>query len=149
MEKNKKAWLAKVMASMSENTAAYMREAAETVAEAEIDALEDGAAAQLVRKIACLDAMRSRVEDLDNAKDLHRVGGLVPLVVALRSEHAALRWRAADALGTLSQNNPECQLCALEHGALDALLLLARRGGAEDETTRSKVLYAQTSVFLP
>jgi hypothetical protein len=90
MQRDRREWLTRVMDSMVENTASVLRECAETIAEPEPEDA-DAAAAQLQRKVAALDDMIARVEDLDNAKDLHKVGGLVPLILALRSPHSELR----------------------------------------------------------
>lgn len=140
MELAKREWLSKVMETMAENTAGVLRECADTIAEPEPEGDDAACEALMQRKVAALDGMRERCEDLDNAKDLHKVGGLVPLILALRNPHAELRWRAADALGTSVQNNPDCQQWAFEHGALETLLFLAEH--EQEEKPRSKVLYA-------
>jgi hypothetical protein len=52
------------------------------------------------------------------------VGGLEPLLITLLSKHDALRWRAAQALSTIVQNNPKAQQKVFDNRALDYLMPL-------------------------
>ena len=78
----------------------------------------------IVRKEGALDELDDRVLSLDNAVDLHTVGGFPPLLAALSSAHAGVRWRAAQALATITQNNPRCQRFAYDLHALTPLLAI-------------------------
>lgn len=72
-------------------------------------------------KVQVLDVLTEMMENMDVARDLHKVSGLLPLISTLKSKHGSLRWRAADALATCTQNHPECQVWACEFGAMAIL----------------------------
>lgn len=74
------------------------------------------------RKEGALDELDDRVVTSDNANDFITVGGLDPLLETMRSRHDSLRWRAAQALSTIVQNNPTAQKKAFERAALDYLM---------------------------
>ena len=42
--------------------------------------------------------------------DLHKIGGLAPLLGLLRCRHPSLRWRAAEVIATCCANNPPVQV---------------------------------------
>jgi len=73
--------------------------------------------------------------------DFHRIGGFHILPLLLSSRHAELRWRTADLIATLTQNNPYCQTAVLD-GKLLPLLIKLLDDGSEDERVRVKALYA-------
>ena len=140
MSEERKIWLKDAMESLLENTAQALRDCAETIMEPEPTDDPKGIEVIINGKMIALDNLRDRVEDLDNAKDLHKVGGLVPVIIALRSQHSELRWRAADALGTCVQNNIDCQNWAYEHKAHEMLTFLSLH--EEEPMSRTKALYA-------
>ena len=57
--------------------------------------------------------------------DLHKIGGLAPLLGLLRCRHPSLRWRAAEVIATCCANNPPVQVwgdkggggCAMRMGS--------------------------------
>jgi len=73
--------------------------------------------------------------------DFHKIGGFHILPLLLSSRHAELRWRTADLIATLTQNNPYCQNAVLEVNLLPLLLKLLD-DALEDEQVRIKALYA-------
>ena len=81
MEESRRAWLAEALAEM-QNHSKVVQECAAVLQEPDpSDEVE--LEAVIHRKAEALDRLIDRVEDLDNAKDLHRVGGLVPVLAAL------------------------------------------------------------------
>ena len=74
------------------------------------------------RKEGALDELDDRVLTLDNSADFWTVGGFPPLLAALRSSYPSIRWRAAQALATICQNNPKCQRFAYSADALTPLI---------------------------
>ena len=78
----------------------------------------------IARKEGALDELDERVLSLDNAVDLHTVGGFSPLLFCLSSLHPSIRWRAAQALATICQNNPRCQQFTYDLHPLTPLLAL-------------------------
>ncbi|KAI8481521.1 Hsp70-binding protein 1 [Branchiostoma belcheri] len=77
---------------------------------------------------------------IDNAQNLHKMGGLVLVIGYLRHQNSGLRWRAGDVIATVTQNNPFCQAAALELVAMPTLLELVDTDS--DPTVRVKALYA-------
>jgi len=76
------------------------------------------------RKQGALEELDDRCLTSDNANDFMFVGGLEPLLISLLSNHDGIRWRAAQAISTIVQNNPKAQLKVFEHRALDYLIPL-------------------------
>lgn len=110
-----------------------------------------------------LQALRYLVEPIDNANNLHGMGGLPPLVAQLAAGRpAALQAAAAHALGTAAQNNHQfqAQLLANHPEVLQLLLALAVRaaepggtagatsGGAAVAATDEPAARAGTEVGL-
>lgn len=61
-----------------------------------------------------LAALRVLVEPIDNANDLHKMGGLAPVVALLAASSPTLQAAAAYVLGTAASNNPPFQATLLE-----------------------------------
>ena len=76
------------------------------------------------RKEGALEELDDRVITADNANDFITVGGLEPLLISMLSPHDGIKWRAAQVLSTMTQNNPKCQKLAFEHQAINYLLPL-------------------------
>eukprot|EP00475_Leptophrys_vorax_P025425 TRINITY_DN35620_c0_g1_i2.p1 TRINITY_DN35620_c0_g1~~TRINITY_DN35620_c0_g1_i2.p1 ORF type:complete len:356 (+),score=28.54 TRINITY_DN35620_c0_g1_i2:57-1070(+) len=70
--------------------------------------------------LRALHELSQLVEPIDNANDLHKLGGLLPLAPLLR--FPAMAPMAALVLGKAAQNNPQVQQQVLETGLLSALL---------------------------
>lgn len=86
------------------------------------------------------------VEDIDNANELHKIGGLELVIRFLKeSEDEVTRMWSAWILTSLVQNNPKGVFTALENGGFDAVMgALAKETNSE---TRVKLLSA-VSAFL-
>jgi len=76
------------------------------------------------RKEGALEELDDRCLTSDNANDFMTVGGLEPLLIQMTSKYNGLRWRAAQALSTMVQNNPKAQLYAFNHRAIEYLVPL-------------------------
>jgi hsp70-interacting protein len=72
----------------------------------------------------CLFHTFSYVLILNFGLDFHKIGGFCIFRPCLNSAHGSLRWRAADIIAELTQNNPYCQERVLEAGLLPVLLSL-------------------------
>lgn len=80
-------------------------------------------------------------ENLDNARDLMKLGGLELSVSRyLSHEQSGLRWRAAELVASCSQNMPQVQMYLLGMGALPKLLQMTDCD--PHATVRVKALYA-------
>ena len=76
------------------------------------------------REIA-FEMLQEQVEDIDNARDFHTIGGFSAVLRALAEDPAPrLQAAAAWVAGTAVQNNRELQLVLVEQGALPTLLRL-------------------------
>ncbi|XP_063216243.1 hsp70-binding protein 1-like [Bacillus rossius redtenbacheri] len=89
---------------------------------------------------AALDDILDHVDHIDFANDFHKIGGFSILPSCLNSPHVSVRWRTAQLVGELTQNNRYCQHHALEVGLLPALLSLLDCD--PDQVVRVKALYA-------
>ncbi len=88
--------------------------------------VSDGELVRLVkkRKEEALEELEDLVLGIDNANDLcnPKIGGMRPLLAQLDSPFLSLRWRAAQVLSTVTQNNPKGQSAATAAGAIVPLL---------------------------
>ena len=78
------------------------------------------------RKEGALEELDDRCLTSDNANDFMTVGGIEPLLIAMLSAYPGIKWRAAQALSTMVQNNPKAQKHAFDHRALEYLLPLLK-----------------------
>lgn len=105
----------------------------------------DDDADAIEKKEEALENLQLHTEDVDLANDFHRIGGFHILPLLLSSRHAELRWRAAELIATLTQNNRYCQNAVLEVKLLPPLMKLLDNA-SEDEQVRVKALYAVSCV---
>ncbi|XP_030649734.1 hsp70-binding protein 1 isoform X2 [Chanos chanos] len=92
-------------------------------------------------KEAALELLSDLCENLDNARDLMKLGGLELCVSrCLCHPEAGMRWRAAQLIASCAQNMPEVQCHLLNQGALHTLLQLTDND--THSTVRVKALYA-------
>ncbi|PNW80578.1 hypothetical protein CHLRE_07g323500v5 [Chlamydomonas reinhardtii] len=93
--------------------------------------------------LAALQALQVLVEPIDNANDLHPLGGLSPVVAQLArlAEAPALATAAAHVIGTAASNNPTFQRALLsQHPEVVGTLLQV--SAAPDHECSVKGLYA-------
>uniref|UniRef100_A0A672PSA7 Hsp70-binding protein 1 n=1 Tax=Sinocyclocheilus grahami TaxID=75366 RepID=A0A672PSA7_SINGR len=87
-----------------------------------------------------LEMLSELCENLDNARDLMKLGGLdLCMSRCLCHSEAGIRWRAAQLIASCAQNMPEVQFYLLNQGALLTLLQLADHDA--NSTVRIKALY--------
>ncbi|GMF51444.1 unnamed protein product [Phytophthora fragariaefolia] len=90
-------------------------------------------------KDSLLDELLTRIDQIDNAQNFVKMGGLRVMTNVIRGyEHASSRALAAEVCSVVVQNNPFCQDAAVESGLLEVLCALARED--EDVTCRVKAL---------
>lgn len=87
-----------------------------------------------------LQEISTHVDNIDTANDFYKIGGFCIFRPCLDSAHGSLRWRAADIIADLTQNNPYCQERVLEAGLLPVLLSLVDVDPVQE--VRIKALYA-------
>eukprot|EP00897_Mesotaenium_endlicherianum_P002898 jgi/Mesen1/2636/ME000166S01751 len=79
------------------------------------------------------------VEPIDNANNLHKLGGIEALEGALASESARVRTEVAWVLGKAAQNNPTVQSQYVEAGLLPKLMAMVASSSLDEAV---KALYA-------
>ncbi|KAH7491529.1 hypothetical protein PRIC1_003060 [Phytophthora ramorum] len=90
-------------------------------------------------KDTLLDELLTRIDQVDNAQNFVKMGGLRVLTnVMQKYAQASSRALAAEVCSVVVQNNPFCQDAAVEAGLLEVLCTLARED--EDTTCRVKAL---------
>ncbi|KAG6416407.1 hypothetical protein SASPL_123837 [Salvia splendens] len=92
-----------------------------------------------------LDELQEHVESIDNANDLHSIGGLAPLLDYLRNSHPNIRAKAADVVSTVVQNNHRSQQLVMEANGMEPLL--TNFTSDPDVTVRTKALGAISSLI--
>ncbi|RCV11196.1 hypothetical protein SETIT_2G167500v2 [Setaria italica] len=84
------------------------------------------------------------VEPIDNANDLDKLGGLLPLIQELNNTDEGIRTTSAWVLGKASQNNALVQNQILGYGALERLVNMGYSSSAAEA---AKSLYAISSLI--
>lgn len=84
------------------------------------------------------------VEPIDNANDLEKLGGLLPVIQELNNANEEIRTTSAWVLGTASQNNELVQNQILGYGAL---VRLVKMGYSTSTEEAAKALYAISSLI--
>ncbi|KAJ9563942.1 hypothetical protein OSB04_009102 [Centaurea solstitialis] len=91
-----------------------------------------------------LEELLILVEAIDNANDLHKIGGLSLVVGELSNSDPGIRKTCAWIVGKASQNNPVVQKQALDLGALPKLMMMVKSSFIEEAI---KALYAVSAII--
>ena len=127
----------------------YMQDFADRMTQIK-DALSDQAAKLnsdewLDKQEALLDELIDIVCSIDHARDLHKIGGLPPLLSILASpQHPSLRWRSLEVIATCAANNPPVQDWFREGGVIAAVM---SKLDDADKTVRVKALLALSALI--
>ncbi|XP_012170117.1 hsp70-binding protein 1 isoform X1 [Bombus terrestris] len=89
---------------------------------------------------SALERIADFVDNIDIANDFYKIGGFTIFGPCLNCPHSSIRWRAADIIAELAQNNPFCQERFLETGLFPTLLNMIDTDPAE--AVKIKALYA-------
>ena len=125
ISKEEREWFYEAMQARTEDVAVTMQSIASALASKASASLPPE---EVAVRAALLEDLAERVESIDHANDLDAVGGLAPVLEALRSPHEAICARAAEVVSIVVQNNPKAQARALELGAMGHLLTLVEEG---------------------
>lgn len=142
MDPERRKWLKNVMESMTVNVAKRVETLVETICKGLEVERGDGTAEDLV---PALEELVDLVEDLDNARDLHLVGGFAPVVSGLASPVPSTRALVSEVIATVVQNNPETQGFADELDVMPALMKIIEDDANEESMT--KALRALSAMF--
>ncbi|KAL6845944.1 hypothetical protein ACP4OV_023392 [Aristida adscensionis] len=91
-----------------------------------------------------LQELLELVEPIDNANDLDKLGGLLPVIRELNNANEEIRITSAWVLGKASQNNALVQNQILGYGALDKLVKMGYSTSTEEA---AKALYAISALI--
>ncbi|XP_068710184.1 nucleotide exchange factor SIL1-like [Montipora foliosa] len=105
----------------------------------------NSSSSNLSEKEHALDELEYYVHQIDNARDLHSIGGLALVVKLMNSTEPSLASRATYVLGSAAQSNPQVQQAALKQEALPLLLRLLSKH--EPMAVRKKAMYALSSLI--
>jgi hsp70-interacting protein len=89
---------------------------------------------------AALDRVADQADSMDVANDFYKIGGFSIFGACLNSPHNGIRWRVANLIAELTQNNLFCQEKVLEAGYMP--ILLSMIDSDTSELSRIKALYA-------
>lgn len=89
---------------------------------------------------AALDKIADLADSMDVANDFYKIGGFSVFGPCLNSPHSGIRWRVANLIAELTQNNPFCQEKVLEAGFMPILLSIVDTDPSD--MARIKALYA-------
>lgn len=95
--------------------------------------------------LRALEELLILVEAIDNANDLHKLGGLASVTRELGNSDPGIRVACARIVGKASQNNPVVQKQVLELGALPKLMTMVKFSLIEEEAI--KALYAVSAII--
>lgn len=96
--------------------------------------------------LVLLEELQYFVEDLDNANELHKIGGLEPILNLLsQSDNSKVKMWCAWIITSLLQNNPKGQQLAKELNIYETLT--KELSLQQDEETRVKLLSALSAYF--
>ncbi|XP_011301875.1 hsp70-binding protein 1 [Fopius arisanus] len=91
-----------------------------------------------------LEVIAEYIDSTDIANDFYKIGGFSIFGHCLNSPHASIRWKAADIIAELTQNNPFCQDKVLEMGLMP--ILLGMVDSDPSDQARIKSLYAVSCI---
>ncbi|XP_001605940.1 hsp70-binding protein 1 isoform X2 [Nasonia vitripennis] len=93
---------------------------------------------------AALDRIADLADSMDVANDFYKIGGFSVFGPCLNSPHSGIRWRVANVIAELTQNNPFCQEKVLEAGFMPILLSMVDTDPSD--MARIKALYAVSCI---
>lgn len=111
----------------------------------EFVAVLNSSSSNLSEKEYALNELEYYVHQIDNARDLHSIGGLALVIKLMNSTEPSLASRASYVLGSAAQSNPQVQQAALKLEALPLLLRLLSKH--KPMAVRKKALYALSSLI--
>lgn len=137
----RKAFLTEALTSMSVNIIEELQKAVKLLSNV-VDLRPDDDTSDYD---AALERIVDSVDNMDIANDFYKIGGFAIFGPCLNSPHSSIRWKAADIIAELAQNNPFCQERILEMGLMPILLSMVDTDPSEQ--ARIKALYAVSCEF--
>ncbi|XP_078036893.1 hsp70-binding protein 1 [Augochlora pura] len=136
MDEERQRFLAEALSSLSCNVIEELQKGIKVLSNV-VDLCPDDDTSQ---QEEALEGIADYVDNVDIANDFYKIGGFSIFGPCLNSPHSNIRWRAADVIAELTQNNPFCQDKFLETGLFPVLLKIIDTDPVE--IVRIKALYA-------
>ncbi|XP_077273419.1 hsp70-binding protein 1 isoform X1 [Temnothorax americanus] len=140
LDEEKKAFLNDALSSLTVNVIEELQKAVQILSNV-IDLRSDDDSSEYENT---LERMADFVDNIDIANDFYKIGGFSIFQPCLNSSHGSIRWRIADIIAELAQNNPFCQDKLLEAGVFPVLLSMIDSDPSEQ--ARIKALYAVSCI---
>lgn len=140
LDNDRKKFLSEALASMTVNVIEELDKAVKTLKNV-IDLRPDDDPSEYE---AALETISEYSDSADVANDFYKIGGFSIFGPCLNSPHSGIRWRVADLIAELTQNNPFCQEKVLEAGYMPILLSMVDADSCEQ--ARVKALYAVSCI---
>ncbi|CAL1681488.1 unnamed protein product [Lasius platythorax] len=140
LDEEKKTFLNEALSSLTVNVIEEMQKAVQILSSVgDLRADDDSSEYE-----NALERMADLVDNIDIANDFYKIGGFAIFRPCLNSSHGNIRWRIADIIAELAQNNPFCQDKLLEAGVFPVLLSMIDADPSEQ--ARIKALYAVSCI---
>ncbi|KAI4496520.1 hypothetical protein M0804_000330 [Polistes exclamans] len=140
LDEEKKKFLSEALSSLTVNVIEELQKAIKILSNV-ADLRPDGNSSEYD---AALERIADFVDSIDVANDFYKIGGFSIFGPCLNSSHSSIRWRTADIIAELTQNNPFCQQRILECGLFPILLEMVDKDPSE--AARIKSLYAVSCI---
>eukprot|EP00040_Diaphanoeca_grandis_P017289 m.89975 g.89975 ORF g.89975 m.89975 type:complete len:335 (-) comp26351_c0_seq1:349-1353(-) len=136
LDEEKKAYLHKVMASMTIDNVDKMKRIFNVMLLDQTTLPEDEDFDIMAAKLAALEELQDIIEDIDNATDFMKIGGVGVCYAALNDDNTeAIKLQAIACLASAAQNHPAVQVHLFDTGVVDKLLSIL-----QDITSSSPLL---------
>lgn len=139
MSDEDKKWLEDAMNALSNETdpVKLMKQNIKTLSSLN---LRNPSEEEKIKGVACLETINDLCDQIDNASDFIKIGGLRVIIPLLASSFPNFRCLSAELIGNLSQNHPYCQEKLNEFNTLEVLFQLLDYDA--DNEVKLKALYA-------
>lgn len=140
LDEEKKTFLKEALSSLTVNVIDELQKAVHTLSNVSNLRIED----DVTEYENALETIVDLVDRIDVANDVYKIGGFSVFKPCLNSSHSSIRWRMADIIAELAQNNPFCQEKLLEIKVFPMLLHMIDKDSSEQ--ARIKALYAVSCI---
>ncbi|XP_044579854.1 hsp70-binding protein 1-like isoform X1 [Cotesia glomerata] len=140
LDQERKEFLSKALESMTVNVIEELQKSAKILSNV-MDLRQEDDPTEYETALECI---ASYVDSIDIANDFYKIGGFGLIGACLNSPHSTIRWRAADVIAELTQNNPFCQEKILAMGLMPILLEMVDSDPSEQ--AKIKALYAVSCI---
>ncbi|XP_070553347.1 hsp70-binding protein 1-like [Ptychodera flava] len=140
MSEERAKWLQEALKGLYRDDVKEMKKCLEILTEKRESEEED----DIASRENALDYLEELCESMDNARDFHKIGGIPTIKQCLDDANSGVRWRAAELIATMAQNNPYCQNVFIDDGFLKVLLTGTDKDSVD--MVRVKSLYAVSCI---